>query len=491
MAINEEFRATQERMRRAQSILALAVSSAGLGHTDADTKSILDDLDRVGFRSELNRPLSLVEAFVFLLLCETTQRGALLTAVNEQIRKMRPAPEKCAHRECRAVAGGPPKTQCRDLAGEPLTQVALHFGLKWSGSAFTPVGAIGVGAATVSLDPNPSSRTALKAFLEAILDFKYPQRRAGREDDVLRRLQTNGAAVDARLKSVMDAWTLDMQAEFTRPMLERFQHNLPDRSKGVTLAGTTRMVVSSSIQASLAAKLQSFADATRPRPFSLDQLLNSTSLPGSGEKEVTITKEPELKDGKPVLDENGNVKYITKRSVSSSESTPLAGVPGLFAGMSPAAAIALQAAFNDAVEPIFRQIAPGIAVNIRPTVLADSASARLQIAMRFGVTTSLTERQTAQADIFRGAPPDVVEKHEVHTDAIISAHDMFDISSLSFQTSSPVSPRYVPILGRLPVIGRAFQFPRDNRQVHHASIILVNAAIVPRSLDLVNRHFQR
>lgn len=77
------------------------------------------------------------------------------------------------------------------------------------------------------------------------------------------------------------------------------------------------------------------------------------------------------------------------------------------------------------------------------------------------------------------------------TDTVISAHDLFDLSSLTFATSSPMSPAYVPVLGRLPVIGPAFQFPRKNREVYHSSIVFVNAAILPRSVDLASRFFGR
>ena len=49
----------------------------------------------------------------------------------------------------------------------------------------------------------------------------------------------------------------------------------------------------------------------------------------------------------------------------------------LFAGMSPASAVPLLLALADAVPPTYLEVAPGIGVNILPTVLPDGSSARL------------------------------------------------------------------------------------------------------------------
>jgi hypothetical protein len=127
-------------------------------------------------------------------------------------------------------------------------------------------------------------------------------------------------------------------------------------------------------------------------------------------------------------------------------------------------------------------VAPGIGISVRPTVLPDGSAARLTIDARFGVTSSVA---TQPNDVFVQGTPSGISRHDVRTDAAINAFDLFDISSFDVQSVSPQAPFFVPILGRLPIIGPAFQWPRHPKVTHHSSLILVNAVILPRSLDLL------
>src|SRR6185503_3439776 len=155
----------------------------------------------------------------------------------------------------------------------------------------------------------------------------------------------------------------------------------------------------------------------------------------------------------------------------------------ILASVSQAQAILLAAALS---EPgvRFAKVAPGIEVQIRPTVLPDGAAARLTIDASFGVTT--TPLDAAVPDTHDDPPPPMIQKHHVETDATVGVFDLFDISSFSVTTSHPRTPYFVPILGRLPLIGRAFQWPRRPKTVDHDSVILVNTVVLPRALNLSN-----
>src|SRR5262249_13587839 len=128
------------------------------------------------------------------------------------------------------------------------------------------------------------------------------------------------------------------------------------------------------------------------------------------------------------------------------------------------------------------KLAPGIGIAVRPTVLPDGSAARLTIDARFGVASTVSNDAK---DVFVQGAPSGISSHNVRTDAAINAFDLFDISSFDGQSVSPQAPFFVPILGRLPILGPAFQWPRHPKVTHHSSLILVNAVILPRSLNLL------
>src|SRR5207247_11367230 len=137
--------------------------------------------------------------------------------------------------------------------------------------------------------------------------------------------------------------------------------------------------------------------------------------------------------------------------------------------------------------PRVARVTPGIRIDVSPTVLPDGGSARLKIDAIFGLTSSEVGNRTAhtaKADITRQVPPDVIKAHRVTTDTAVSVFDLFDISSFSISTSFPQSPFSIPVLGRLPLLGPAFQVPRPPRRVLHESVVLVNNVILPRSPHL-------
>lgn len=263
-------------------------------------------------------------------------------------------------------------------------------------------------------------------------------------------LARTGAVVDRVLKSAMDAFSADMADLFLDPLLCRLQASVSGgKDDGIALVGRSRIVVTSGLEAGLTPEMASYAESGRPKPF-----------------------------GKELLD----LAFPASESGTDTSAGVLTGAGKVLAGLSDGQALALAALLSAETEPAYTKVAPGIAINIRPSVLPDGGAARLTIDARFGVaSTPLDEDRT---DIWSQAPPAGISSHNVRTDAAVSAFDLFDISSFSVTASHPQTPYYVPILGRLPVIGKAFQFPRRNKETEFESLVLVNTVILPRSLEL-------
>jgi hypothetical protein len=294
--------------------------------------------------------------------------------------------------------------------------------------------------------PNHANhKGAMSKFIDDAVRFKITPA----DPDAAINLRRSSAVVDRLLKESMDAYTTHVQKELVP--IEDFLQTVRDtprsspmlsiqtkrtKDAGVRLAGRTRLVVTSSLESWLRPKMTSFADTTQVKPYDF----NTSGL-------------------------------SNLFSVSSVANPPAAKYAELVAKL-----------LAD-VEPVFTTVAPGIEIDVRPTVLPDSTSARLKLYARFGV--GLTNG-TPGADTFKSSPADSVASHEMVSDVIIDAFDLFDISSFAVRTSHPQSPYYVPVLGRLPLLGQAFQLKRANKVADHVSIILVNAVIIPRSLDMVH-----
>ncbi|MBD3291416.1 MAG: hypothetical protein GF393_00720 [Armatimonadia bacterium] len=81
-------------------------------------------------------------------------------------------------------------------------------------------------------------------------------------------------------------------------------------------------------------------------------------------------------------------------------------------------------------------------------------------------------------------PLDSVAMHRTHTSVYVDSLDLFGLSSLSLTTSHPRPDYEVPVLGSVPIIGDMFTFDRGPQSVHHESIMLVYATILPTGSDL-------
>ena len=296
-------------------------------------------------------------------------------------------------------------------------------------------------------------------FRNALACFKNQSRKVDRPEAPNKIVRT-GATVDRLLKAAMDAFATDMDEIFLEPLLRRIQTQAPAsrRDDGIALVGKSRIVVTSGLEAGLTPEMASFVETTRPKPFGREVL--DLAVPAS---------------------ESGGADGATAADALTGASRVLAGLPQ-------AQAMLLAAALLSETEPTYSKVAPGIAINARPTVLPDGGSARLTIDARFGVTSEPLDAEE-RTDVWAQAPPSGISSHHIRTDTNVSAFDLFEISSFSIAASHPQSPFYVPILGRLPVIGRAFQIPRRNKNVHFESLVLVNTVILPRALQL-NRFYE-
>lgn len=288
-----------------------------------------------------------------------------------------------------------------------------------------------------------SFRDALYCFADKT---RWPLR-----PDAPRSLVRTGATVDRVLKSVTDAFSADMNDLFLDPLLSRIQREGTSRRKGdgVALVGRTRIVVTSGLEAGLAPEMASFVESGRPKPF-----------------------------GKELLD----LAFPASESGATTQKDQLAGAGRVLSNLSSAQALGLAAILSADTEPAYTKVAPGIALSIRPTVLPDGGAARVTVDARFGVASTPLDQD--RSDLWRAAPPAGIASHNIHTDAAVSAFDLFDISSFSITVSHPQTPFYIPILGRLPILGPAFQIPRRNKETLFESIVLINTVILPRSVEL-------
>ena len=230
---------------------------------------------------------------------------------------------------------------------------------------------------------------------------------------------------------------------------------MPVKSDGVTFIGTTHLLVTSRQGAALEPTLTASVETTRPAPFTAD-LLTSIASNGKGGRG-------------PVAD-----------------TFPLvSGIGSLVGGLSEAKAALIAGALLDDVKPAYRSVAPGVMVRVTPSMSPDGSTADLNLETKFGVKTSALDSDKSRTDVWAQAEPDAVAEDHLTTHATVPGFTLFDISSFNLETVTPQGPDRIPILSRLPIFGPMFQFPRGSRRIRHESIILVNAALLPRALGLI------
>jgi hypothetical protein len=316
-------------------------------------------------------------------------------------------------------------------------------------------------------------RLAIRDFAAAAVNFLQAPPTLDEPD----KLRTRAATADVLVKNVIDAFTADIQHMFLDPLLKRiWKKQESGNIKGISLVGRSRLVVTSGLDTNLKPDLVSYVETTRPAPLSLETINSAFPATRSGSDTAATTTN---------IDAHGNaVTTGTAGTSSTAGFTNLTGLAQFLPSMAPIQALAVMSALNPPT-PTFTRVAPGIDINVRPAVMPDAGSARLQVDMTFGVETSQFEGNATAKNVLTYPLADAVKSHRVSTDAIVSALDLFDISSFSISTTHPRPPGYIPVLGTLPIIGRAFQWRRSPAQIDHHSLILVNTVILPRTMNLV------
>jgi len=289
-------------------------------------------------------------------------------------------------------------------------------------------------------------------------------------------LKGAGNHIDGMIEDVVDSFDMDLEQTYYRPLLARIQSNegytedgLQD---GISLSGKTSVLVNNRRQAAVTPNLVSYVNNTHPSPFGND-LLNMIAPSNGGTSTETDTSTD--KDG---------VTTKTSKTTTTSDNSSLTGASKLLAGLPTAQSAAIAALLSNDVAPTFLKIAPGISVTITPSVAANGESADLNLDTNFGVTAT-DPTSSDRKDVWPSQLPSAVQGNHVVTYATVDGNRLFEVSSFNITTTTPRAPQYVPILGRLPVIGQAFQFPQGPQSTDFQSVLLVNALVVPRSLGLV------
>jgi hypothetical protein len=310
------------------------------------------------------------------------------------------------------------------------------------------------------------------------------------------------AATDLLLKQAMDALTADLQELYLQPLLEWIREDVQQRdtvASGVDLVGTTSLIVRDRTLAETAGVAEAFAKFT-PIPKLQETILTEAQTLAGGTGEQTGQTVARDRAGKTVLDSNKvpvvlsngqalafdtDGKVVTKPSgdpviLSVAKTTnPLTALGAL----TPLEALGIKALFASDAAPVYHSVAPGTSLAIRPFVLPDGGSARVQLNL---VTTIEAQQPDASQAAQQGRPVDRVKSQSVVTEASISAFDLVEVSSFGAQTTVPGDYAWrIPILSSLPVVGDLFHGPQGRETRRQDSIAIINLTILPRSRDLV------
>ncbi|HEX8234525.1 MAG TPA: hypothetical protein VF600_01070 [Abditibacteriaceae bacterium] len=409
--------------------------------SDSQLAPLLDLLRRNEFDTNPIRPLSLNEMLIFLGLADATNRKGIITELRQKTRN-RWWTEYIQKRQLHANLLGFEKAENQvEQLEEDMNDLAAKLNIPQH-TLF--------GVLEHAFDAQQysvlSDRKGIYDFVRAYSYYRelvttpHYSRKLQHDQALVHLLSApdefrrHSAVADSMLKAGMAALTADLQAIFLGPLWK--DAGPVGNKSGVELTGKTRLVVSSGLETGLTPTIGSYTNTTNPAPV--------------------------------------NMQFLTDVFGS-------AGIASLLPGFSGAQLAAVGLALSQP-EPEITKVAPGVEIYVRPSVLPDAGSARLQIDARFGVMTTVQARATT-GGTWKSVPADAVQSHHVRTDAIISVFDLFDISSFSLETTHPRS-RAVPLIGSIPILNDLIKKPPKNDVKHHESIVLVNAVIIPRSVDI-------
>ena len=479
--MTEDVRQTQDVLKLVPTLLVM--KDGDFNASAGSMEAALGYLDKLGFDRNPERHLSLNEKIIFMGLANGATRKRIFTDAITPFQSETPPPH------------GPGQVDRLRQVWE-LWDANRKF-LRAQGiepHAFPRL----TQAFSADADEVQRDQLAIEQFVESAYYFTHPPTAKSTDDsgrtlseEALSQakeagsptqLRLRAATADALFKLVMDSFTADVQEMFMVPLLKRLLDAQKNGSiRGVSLVGRTRLVVTSGLQTSLTPDLASYIETTRPAPLTkgILDLAFPRTVSGSSATEEKTTSTTDTN-----TPANGTTTGTTTVTNTASDvADKLTGLASVMAKLPASQAIALAAALNPPT-PTFSKIAPGIGINVRPSVLPDGGAARLQVNMQVGVETTEFAGNDKAERVLRYPPSDSIKSHKVSTDAIVSAFDLFDISSFDISTSTPRPPGYVPVLGTLPLIGKAFQWRRKDTQLDHHSLILVNTVILPRAMNL-------
>ena len=409
-----------------------------------DIHQTVCDLEYIGFSCDASQSLSLSEEFVLLALAGADTRKNILNDWETIFRN--DAYNASAASEKQGSAGTALLTKRLKMPNTIFPHVRAALGMNDKG--------------IVRPDAVIADRQAITAFVKELKQLREERAKeiSNQPDDMTpdkfyrpERLANTAATADDLMRVGVDSYITDLQDL----LFSSWLLNLSEKS-GTSLRGKTRLVVTSGLETYLQPTVSTYVNTTRPKPLDFSTLFGNFDVPSK----------PDTKD---------KTKSATDEAMGAATRT-------LLTNLSDTQLLALRLLTNQ-TQQVYTQVAPGVSVDVRPTVLRDGASARLKMHVKFGLDTIGEIGSEGNNGVYKSVPAPMVKSHEVTTDAAISALDLFDISSFSLQTSYPRS-RYLPVIGSIPLIGELIKRPAKNKITTHESMILVNAVIVPRALDV-------
>ncbi len=264
-----------------------------------------------------------------------------------------------------------------------------------------------------------------------------------KENDLPILLSQSAAGADAMLKSAMGGFTTDVQSLTVQPLLGWIRSTVQEgdaRKSGIDLVGNTSLVVSSRLRAATDGTAQA-AYPFLPRPkLGFDDL--------------------------------------------KADNTDKSLLPTLLKGATP---LELQLAMAMFREPtmVYDTVAPGIELSVRPQVLRDGGSARLQIELKSSM--SVAPPGSGGTD-----PLDHVKGHNMTTDVAVQALDLLEVSTFGMNHTGLGDPSWrIPVLEQIPLLGPMFRGPRTRLTKHQESMVILSVTVLPKSLDLAGGYIRQ
>jgi hypothetical protein len=516
-------------------------SYPGLAMLSLGNKTIGRDLDQAGFSPNPVRPLGVNEMLVFMALANPKALRAQLlrsagttassTLVDQLLNSLENAEDQIKNPKNRPTAttikGDQPPSDSSLLAllQKIQDQILLtgksdvpgaHYLLNRTGHLLIPANNLALADNLNDTKPSCGVINGVGSFLESWneceADFEQPGDAASADDALPDAVSQSSADTDILLKGAMDALTEDLNQLYVQPLLDwirivaRSGHG---SSSGINLVGETELLVRDRTVGSTTGQAQSFVKFTPIPEFDSTLLTGAKTLANgtAGTADTTSTYVP--KDAKgPVTAADGSILTLPlEQTVQINPATGLAyrnpdGSPVITTGQSPNTqsasqlattalgaltplqALGLNALLAANSDPLYRSIAPGTSLSIRPFVVDDDGSARVQLNLTSTVNAQQPADLTQAAK--QGVPINEITSQTVSTEATISAFDLETVASFGVQSTAPGDYAWrVPILDDLPVVGSLFHGPIQSQTDRQDSIEILSLTILPRSLDLV------